>query len=205
MDEEELAGNYDNLMEDFQCFGDDAIFGLVYPFLQEGQEMLDVGIGTGLSSIKFRDKGIIIDGIDKSASMISQCQKKGFTRYLVKHDILEGDLPFPDSSYDHVISAGVLHFFKELDPIFKEVSRVLRKGGSFTLTVMAEPDGGPEKGVASKMTKWGKEVFLHGRNYVESMAGIHGFKSMSWLLFVGSIDSENGLLFYNWVFVLKLE
>ena len=205
MEEEEMAKNYDKLMDEFQCFGDDAIFGLLYPFIDEGQEMLDIGIGTGMSSIRFHQKGVTIDGVDISEPMLSRCRSKKFTRNLLEHDLLDDKLPFEDSSYDHVIAAGVLHFFNDLDHIFKEVSRVLRKGGMFTLTVMADPDGGPEFGVETRMTKWNKEVNIHGRNYLENLAGKFGFKPISWLLFVGSIDPGTGELHYNWAFLLKLD
>ncbi len=156
MDEEDLASDYDTMIEQFQCFGDDAVFGLLYPYIKKGQVMLDIGIGTGLGSCRFKDLGLTIDGMDLSESMLDQCRKKDFSRNLIVHDMVEVPYPFEEGVYDHVISVGVLHFFKDIRGIFGEVGRILKTGGKFTFTVMADSNGGPKEGPTTSPYQVGK-------------------------------------------------
>lgn len=45
----------------------------------------------------------------------------------------EKHLPFPDESFDHIYSFGVIHHSPEPANIVRELHRVLRKGGTFTV------------------------------------------------------------------------
>lgn len=203
MVEEDFSSDYDSMIESFQCFGDDAIFGLLYPYIERGHEMLDIGIGTGLGSQRFDHLGVMIDGMDLSESMLFQCRKKDFARDLKIADMLDFPYPYVNGSYDHVISLGTFHFFKDLRKIFQEAHRILKYGGKFTFTVMADSDGGPMKGPELHHTRWGKDVCFHGRGYVDMLLEETGFEKLKWLLFVGSIDPENGDMNYYWGFVAK--
>lgn len=203
MVEGEFADSYDSMIEKFQCFGDDAIFGLLFPYIESGQEMLDIGIGTGLGSCRFGKPGLEIDGMDISGEMLDQCGSKGFARDLKIHDMTVLPYPYEDRTYDHVISVGTFHFFKDLRPIFKEAGRILKDGGKFTFTVMSDRDGGPVEGPTMHHTRWGKDVVHHGRDYVERILEETGFRKLKWLLFLGSIDPEDGVKSYYWGFVAE--
>ncbi len=48
-----------------------------------------------------------------------------------------GDVPEPDGSFDWVLSNSVLEHIDDLEPVLKEVARVLRPGGVFIFTVPA--------------------------------------------------------------------
>jgi predicted TPR repeat methyltransferase len=203
MVEGEFAESYDSMMEQFQCFGDDAVFGLLYPFVGSGQEMLDIGIGTGLGSSRFKQLGVVVDGMDISGGMLDQCRAKGFARDLGIHDMTDFPYPYEDGTYDHVISVGTFHFFKDLRLLFKEAGRILKGGGKFTFTVMSDRDGGPVEGPTMHHTRWGKDVVHHGRDYVERILEETGFRKLKWLLFLGSIDPEDGVKSYYWAFVTE--
>lgn len=43
-------------------------------------------------------------------------------------------MPYKTGSFDLVLSSLLLHYFQDLNPIFKEVSRVLKSGGSFVFS-----------------------------------------------------------------------
>ena len=43
--------------------------------------------------------------------------------------------------FENAIACGIFHFFNELDVFFKETSRVVEKGGTFSFTVMVSEDG----------------------------------------------------------------
>jgi len=199
-----FSEEYDSLVDEYQSFGDQAVFGIMYDFISPGQKVLDIGIGTGLGSRRLHHHGLDIYGIDISPDMLDQCRRKGFARELKVADVISDPIPYDDDFFDHVISLGVFHFFDDLTPVFEESHRVLKSGGTFTFTVMSDEKGGPEGiGITRRMTKWGKEVNILGRGYVEDLSKRSGFNPLVWLLFVASIDPEDGERSYHWAYVLK--
>ena len=115
-------------------FGPEVVFGLSYTFVKPDQSMLDIGIGTGLSSDLFRKAGLRVHGIDISPQMLDACRSKGLTE-LALHDLTKTPYPFQAESMDHAVCTGVLNFFSDLSPVFKETNRILRPGGLFAFVV----------------------------------------------------------------------
>jgi len=89
------------------------------------KKCLDVGCGTGLSSVAVAEICEEVIGIDISAAMISQAQSHPKIQY--KQSSAE-NLPFENNSF-HLITAGLaMHWFDQ--PAFlKEAKRVLKPGG----------------------------------------------------------------------------
>jgi predicted TPR repeat methyltransferase len=148
----EHADTYDEEASAVNWRGPLFIFGMMADIIQPRQTVLDLGIGTGLGSEPFSGEGLRITGLDRSESMLAICKKKGIATLLVRHDLTEFPYPFSDQSFDHVISTGVLHFFPDLDRIFKEVARILARGGRFAFITgdrtpeeSAEIIAGPEQ------------------------------------------------------------
>ncbi len=54
----------------------DIVFGLAYRYITPGESILDVGIGTGLSSILFHRAGLEVHGLDFSSEMLEVCAQK---------------------------------------------------------------------------------------------------------------------------------
>jgi SAM-dependent methyltransferase len=53
-----------------------------------------------------------------------------------RHEVGNAEaLPFPDASFDHVYSFGVIHHSPNTEAIVREIYRVLRPGGTFTVMV----------------------------------------------------------------------
>lgn len=201
-----FSENYDSLVDEFQSFGDQAVFGLMYDFIEPGERVLDIGIGTGLGSERLHRYGLDVFGIDISREMLDQCRKKGFARELKVIDVINEPIQYDDDFFDHVISSGVFHFFRDLSPVFRETFRVLKPGGTFTFTIMSDEKGGPEgPEIRSKMTRWGKEVYLQGREYIRDLSMKYGFTPVAWLLFLGSVDPEDGEKSFYWAYVMKKE
>ena len=85
--------------------------------LKPWNTVLDIGCGTGLSSIL----GCEITGIDCCDEMIEKSRKrinamKGFAE----------ELPFPDKSFDAVICVTALHNFSDINAAIIEMRRVSR-------------------------------------------------------------------------------
>ena len=70
-----------------------------------------------------RDQDIPVDGIERCES------------YRLVGDE-EGKLPFPDGTFDLVISSQAIHWVNDLPGLFKEVKRVLKPDGCFMFSMI---------------------------------------------------------------------
>ena len=137
----ESAVRYDELAADHSWHGHELLFGLMYEFVEPGDALLDVGIGTGLSSLLFHKAGLQVSGFDRSRDMLAICESKGFAVQLVQHDLQTLPFPYPTASFDHVIALAVLNFFPDLTPVVEEVARIMKPHGVFGFTVEEQKTG----------------------------------------------------------------
>lgn len=107
------------------------VYALASPYTRPGQEIIDIGIGTGLGSELFHCAGLRVVGLDISEEMLDACRAKGCVERLVRHDLTVFPYPFENDSFDHAVSTGVFQFFENLSLIFQEVNRILKSGGIF--------------------------------------------------------------------------
>ena len=131
-----FARNYDAEIKRYDCWVAEVLFGLCYADIARGDSLLDVGIGTGLSSCLFHLAGLRIFGIDGSQAMLDLCASKRIAEQLVHQDILELPWPFGDSSINHVISCGVFQCVDNLESVLSEIRRIQMADGLFCFTVM---------------------------------------------------------------------
>jgi SAM-dependent methyltransferase len=94
--------------------------------------VLDVGCGEGLfAMVVFADQ--IDTGLDPDPRELSRAAKLGSYKELIQGS---GDaICKPDCTYKTVFSNSVLEHIPDLDPVLKEVHRVLDHGGRFYMTV----------------------------------------------------------------------
>ena len=132
----EEARDYDRKAEQYDWRGPEVIFGLSYAFVEPGQSVLDLGIGTGLGSFLFHKAGLRVHGMDHSRPMLEACRSKGFATDLTVHDLTAVPYPFDTASLDHAVCLGVLNFFDDLIPITSDLVPA-----SQPATVAARPAG----------------------------------------------------------------
>jgi len=177
------AETYDRSSVEYDWYGPQVLFGLMYRYVEPGQTLLDLGIGTGLGSLPFHKAGLKISGMDSSSSMLDQCRKKCLDFQLTHHNLKNIPWPYDDHSFDHVISTGVSHFVGDLRDIFFEVGRVIKVGGMFGLDIDEyNPDtsGDYERASHGVYTKYDTEydvrLFRHSTRYLFDVFKDTGFE-----------------------------
>ena len=180
---DKYALDYDLEIERYDCRIAEVLFGLCFEDIHPGESLLDVGIGTGISSLLFHRAGLRISGIDGSKDMLSICASKGITDALAHQDILSLPWPYPDASFDHVISCGVFHFIGELATVFTEIQRVHKPGGLFAFTVMKCSD---EQVAVQQHLVDDIPVFSHSAKTIQDLLDQHQYvKRKEIVSFVG--------------------
>ncbi|GFN22064.1 MAG: class I SAM-dependent methyltransferase [Thermoanaerobacteraceae bacterium] len=114
----------------------EAIYEYLHP--RAGMEILDIGCGTGNFSLELARRGARVTGIDVSEPMLQRAREKA-AREGVSIRFLRSDarrLPFPDESFDAVVSVTALEFVPDLRAALQEAYRVLRAGGRLVVGVI---------------------------------------------------------------------
>jgi ubiquinone/menaquinone biosynthesis C-methylase UbiE len=83
----ESAQTYDEICLQVESHAHEVLFGLAFEYINSGEALLDVGVGTGVSSKLFHKAGLAIYGVDNSEEMLAVCREKGFAKELKKHDL----------------------------------------------------------------------------------------------------------------------
>jgi len=106
--------------------------------LRPGDRVLEVGCGTGNLTLltKRMHPKIEVVGLDPDPLALTRARRKAGPDAPVRFDQGYGqDLPYPDASFDHVLSAFMFHHLgaEAKAQTLREVSRVLRTGGALHL------------------------------------------------------------------------
>jgi len=102
--------------------------------LEPGSTVLDVASGTGFVAVEFahKTKGLVI-GTDITREMLGWARKHAEREAVNDHTtflLAEGSRqPFPDQSFDNVVSRLALHHIPDLGPVVKEMARLVKQGG----------------------------------------------------------------------------
>jgi SAM-dependent methyltransferase len=103
--------------------------------LSLGERVLDLGSGAGTDSLvaaqMVGEQGRVT-GIDMTPEMLAKARGAATAMGVGNVEFLEGEaerLPFPDASFDVVVSNGVIDLIPDKDAVFAELFRVLTPGG----------------------------------------------------------------------------
>lgn len=113
--------------------------------------ILDLGCGTGLSSLPFFKKGFEVTGIDGSREMIERARKLPYQKLLCQN--LETRLRVRDKSFDAAVMVGVVDYLDDPANILAEVRKKLVDDGVFGLTVPQKSAWYSEYGLSSYYRK----------------------------------------------------
>ncbi|MCJ2163529.1 MULTISPECIES: class I SAM-dependent methyltransferase [unclassified Pseudodesulfovibrio] len=175
---------YDQKAEQAGWLDPDILFGLSYRYVNPGETVLDVGIGTGLASILFHRVGLRVIGLDFSSEMLAVCRQKNFASGLLEHDVSVAPYPLDDGAVHHAVCSGLLHVFSDLSVIFVEVSRVLKQGGIFAFVVPDQGEGGEkERRITGRNEHSPVFMQLHSLSSIIDLSGRCGFDLINSLHF----------------------
>ncbi len=118
--------------------------------IKEGEEVLEIGFGTGNALIKIAKcigKSGFAHGVDISPKMLERTNRKinksGFSdrTELICRDALK--LPYPDKKFNAVFLSFTLELFDtpEIPKILKEIKRVLKPGGRLGVAGLSKDNG----------------------------------------------------------------
>ena len=110
------------------------ILNLLSP--KQGEIILDAGCGTGIFTLDILSSGSEVIGLDLSLPMLVRAEKKlkGYPFQMVLADMLH--LPFPESSFDKVVSVTALEFIEDGKAAVGELFRVTKRGGRIVVATL---------------------------------------------------------------------
>ncbi len=165
---DQFSSDYDARMRGPLSYAAPEILADLAGIVMHGRDklrVLDLGCGTGLCGMAFRDRAARLDGIDLSPAMIEKARARG-----IYDDLMVGDIEtaptVPIRIYDLVLAADTLVYLGDLAPVMSAVRARLDGQGCFIFTVEAAAAGfalGPKR-------RW-----RHSEAYLRQVAAETGF------------------------------
>lgn len=168
-----MAGDYGTFAQYMEPGALEILAGWQLP---AGSKLLDVGCGAGQIAIPAARAGVKVTGVDIATNWLKQARARAAAEGLTAH-FDEGDaeqLPYPDGSFDTVVSVVGAIFAPRPERVASELTRVCRPGGRI-LMVNWTANGfvgqmfkavakhlPPPQGVPSAML-WGDEATVRER------------------------------------------
>jgi ubiquinone/menaquinone biosynthesis C-methylase UbiE len=193
------AKNYDDICRKVEWHGHEVLFGISYDHISPGESILDIAIGTGMSSYLFNKAGLDVYGIDNSIEMLYACKKKGFAKGLTCYDLNKGRWPYEKGQFHHAICSGLFHFYRDLDLFFSEVTGIIKPDGTFSFVVMEMADDSP----SFRDEEYGIEVYRHSESYIKGQAKRFGFNFLKKITFKAHRDPEKKDIVYFTAYLLE--
>lgn len=136
-----LAARFDRFLPQIEPVG---LAVIDHVQLEAGATVLDVACGTGEPGLTLarRAPGVNVVGVDQAEAMIGVARAKAAQAKLenARFEVMAMDaLSLADASVDVVISRFGLLMFGDVAASARELARVLRRGGSFSVAVWDDP------------------------------------------------------------------
>ena len=130
--------------------------------VKEGESVLDVGCGAGvdtlIAGVKVGPKGRVI-GIDFMPEMLGRA-RENLRKVALNNVSFQGasaeEMPFPEASFDVVISNGVFNLILDKLKAFKEVLRVLKPFGRFMIADQVLTVEPTDDNTQSRIESWAR-------------------------------------------------
>jgi cyclopropane-fatty-acyl-phospholipid synthase len=111
--------------------------------LKPGDHLLDIGLGWGNMAFVALERGCHVTGItlaqEQAAFVRGEAERRGYSDRLEIVIEEAGRLPFPDATFDNVVTIGATEQTEDIELLFQEVSRVMRDDALFLQHSMTAP------------------------------------------------------------------
>ncbi len=161
------------LVDKLQYHSPERLRALLAPYLdRKDYAILDLGCGTGLCGVYFKDIARTLTGVDLSPEMIKKAEERGIYDKLLQDDLVAA-LGRAECEYELVLAADVFVYCGNLAPVFAGVARALAPMGLFAFSV-EESENDPKD---FNLRPSGR--YAHRRGYLEELARAHGFSLLA--------------------------
>jgi len=99
-----------------------------------GLRVLDAGCGAGGQAAEFILRGAAVTGVDISDGLLNIARDRLGPDVPLYQADLSQPLPFPDGSFDLVLSSLVMHYLQDWEATLREFHRVLVPGGRVVMS-----------------------------------------------------------------------
>ena len=106
---------------------------MVEAAIPPSSKILDAGCGPGVMAGKLMERGYAVWGIDFAEPMIRQARQLCGSNLFGVGDVEH--IPFPDNTFDVVVSLGVIEYLESDEQALREMRRVLRPGGRAVIAI----------------------------------------------------------------------
>ncbi|MDZ7335724.1 MAG: class I SAM-dependent methyltransferase [candidate division KSB1 bacterium] len=131
--------------------------------------VIDLGTGTG-NALQFCEHALLSIGIDANRTMLDFARRKRS-----KSDFIQADvrfLPLKDGSVDLVVAVGISEYLSDLNPLFKEMVRILSKSGYCIFTFS------PTGIMTNLRALFGHKIYPRNLDEIEKLALFWQLKSI---------------------------
>lgn len=129
-------------------------------------DVFDLGCGTGLAGLAFRDVAAHLAGVDLSPRMVEKAAQRGIYDALSVDDVVAALLARPQA-WDVLVAADVFVYIGDLAPVLAAAQAALRPGGWLLFSV--------EQGAAEGFALREAGRYAHSAGYVRALASRCGF------------------------------
>lgn len=150
-------------------------------------DAMDLGCGTGLCGPLLRPAARTLVGVDLSPAMIDKARERNVYDRLDVADVVQALRDAP-AGYDLLISADVIIYMGDLQPVFEAATTALRPGGRFAFTV--------EAGSGDRYELRKNRRYTHAKPYLQHLAAMYGFAEETFDTVVLRLEAEKPVAGY---------
>ena len=115
----------------------------VAQFVQPGMRVLDAGCGDGVLSFMLLERGALVTGTDISEPNIARAEERAKAMGVadkIQFQVADSEnLPFPNNSFDLVVSSHVLEHLPDFDKGLAEIFRVTKQRAVVAIPTICNP------------------------------------------------------------------
>lgn len=165
------SGSFDrDLLENLSYRVPTLLAGLLKDHIGPGKQkmrVVDLGCGTGLSGRKISSWAKRLVGVDLSAKMVAEADKKGCYDQLIVGDVVDS-LNKMKEPVDLMLAADVLTYLGDLDPLFFSAAHCVLPGGFFLFSTEHSEENGWQLRPTGR--------YGHHPHYILQLADKHGWQ-----------------------------